>query len=77
VCPTTDDPVDGVAVLTAALFMLDAGLMMLGAQGKPRSPLDAESEGSNESVASDPPVNVVEVYKPLIPAGYISDHLDD
>jgi len=62
----TNDPVDGVAVLTASLLILEAGLVMLEAHGDPRNPLETESEGSNGSVASDLSVNVVEVYKSLI-----------
>ena len=64
----TDNPVDGVAVLTASLFILEAGLMMLQARGKSQIGYDAESEGSSEgsseSFASDPSVNLVRVYNP-------------
>lgn len=75
-CPIIDDPVDGVAVLTACFLMLEAGLMMLQAHDIPQSPHDAESESSNESVASDPSVNLVEVYKSLIVQVTFSDRLD-
>jgi hypothetical protein len=62
VCPITDGSEDGVGVLTACLLILDAGLMMLQAYGESRNSLDAENEDSNESVVSDPSVNLVEVY---------------
>ena len=51
-----------MAVLTACLLILDAGLSMLEARDDPRPPLDAESEDSNESIASDPSVNMVKAY---------------
>ena len=61
-----DGPVDGLAVLTAGLLILEAGLMMLEAHGELRTSADAVSQGSNESVASDPSVNMVHTYEPSL-----------
>ena len=60
-----DDPVDGVAVLTAGFLVLDSGLTMLEAQGVPREHLDTESESEscNESVDSRLFNKTVEVYE--------------
>ena len=62
----SDDPADGMAVLTASLLILDAGLTMLEAHRGPRTPRDAESEDGDESTASDPSVEAAKVYKPFL-----------
>jgi hypothetical protein len=56
----TDDAADGIAVVTAGLLVLEASLMMLEAHRESRRSLNAERD---ESVASDPSVNLVEVYQ--------------
>ena len=63
-----------MAVLTASLLILEAGLMMFEARDEPRAPLDTESEDSNESIVSDPSVNMVKSSPNRV--DYTSDHLD-